>query len=334
MIEQPRVTLIILNWNGLAYTRDCLDSLRRITYGNAEILVIDNGSKNNEAEILENEYQSLIQVIRLTENLGFAEGNNIGIRRAISTNAKYVCLLNNDTVIEPTFLELMVNASEADDRIAMVAPTMRVMNDHSVVDNLGITMTLSGLPFNRKEQNWRLFCPSGGAVLYRCSALCSVVQNNDYFDPEYFAYVEDLDLGWRLLWQGYRAVYAEKALVFHHGSAATSPMSDFAVFQTQKNLLLTWIKNLPMTFILKYGWAMFVIQCAHHVLYIFRHQFQLAIKADLAALRLFPRYQRFRRTNLKKGEATLRHIMELIEPKIIPRSYLKALTRTAVKPKL
>ena len=105
-----KVSIIILNWNGLKDTIECLESLKKITYPNYKVIVVDNGSKGNDADILEKRYKNYIKLIRNKENLGFAEGNNVAIREVIKEGkSDYILCLNNDTVIaDPDYLEKLV----------------------------------------------------------------------------------------------------------------------------------------------------------------------------------------------------------------------------------
>lgn len=328
MTSAPHTAAVILNWNGLEMTKQCLRSLFLCSYPDLKIILVDNGSQDYEADQLEKIFGHTINLIRLQKNLGFAEGNNIGIRVAIQDGAKYVCLLNNDTTVNPNFLDALVAAAELNNSIAMVAPTMRSMKNPSVIDNLGITLTLSGLSFNRKTEKWRMFCPSGGAVLYRCSALLDVAEGNNFFDPTYFAYVEDLDLGFRLLWRGYRPAYASQAVVSHRGSGSTSPMSDFALYYSQRNLLLTWVKNLPSQHILKYGWLMLIVQFGHALLSMRRRKLNIMLRGDFAAIRLLPQLIQKRNAILQNRKVDFKTIKNLIEPKIVMAAYLRQILRS------
>ena len=114
MVPKPRVCIIILNWNGLEDTVECLGSLNKITYPNYEIIVVDNGSRGNDAELLKQRCGDYIHVIENDKNYGFAEGCNIGMRYAIEERADYFLLLNNDTVVDSIFLDELIKTAEND----------------------------------------------------------------------------------------------------------------------------------------------------------------------------------------------------------------------------
>jgi len=125
----PKVSIIILNWNGLKDTTECLESLKKITYPNYEVIVVDNGSEGNDADILEKKYKDYIKLIRNKENLGFAGGNNIALRYALKREFPLMLLLNNDTVVEPLFLTLLVKTLELHRNWIAVGPKILYKED-------------------------------------------------------------------------------------------------------------------------------------------------------------------------------------------------------------
>ncbi len=119
----PRVSLIILNWNGLQDTIKCLDSLRKITYPNYEVLAVDNGSKGDDYNALTEKYGAYIRGIKIEENCGFSAANNVAIRKVLEEGqSKYILLLNNDTVVKQDFLTNLVEAIEENPKIGAVTP--------------------------------------------------------------------------------------------------------------------------------------------------------------------------------------------------------------------
>jgi len=124
MVEQAKIAIIILNWNGWRDTIECLESLFKIEYPNFQVVVVDNGSNDESIQRLNawSEGKINIEIISLEENLGFARGNNVGIKRALEINPDYILILNNDTVVEPDFLNLLVNCLKVAPERALAAP--------------------------------------------------------------------------------------------------------------------------------------------------------------------------------------------------------------------
>lgn len=120
-MRTQKVFIIVLNWNGYEVTRDCLESLQKVAYANFKVIVVDNGSIDSSPERLRKEFRGLT-VIENRKNLGFTGGNNVGIRYALEHGTDYILLLNNDTVVAPTFLSELVGVAESDERIGILNP--------------------------------------------------------------------------------------------------------------------------------------------------------------------------------------------------------------------
>ena len=121
-MNQPKVSIIILNWNGLQDTIACLESLQKVTYPNCAITVVDNGSKGDDVQILRDRYGNHVHIVANDNNYGFSEGNNIGIRASLHQEADYLLLLNNDTVVAPNFLAELVQAAVDHNDTCIVHP--------------------------------------------------------------------------------------------------------------------------------------------------------------------------------------------------------------------
>lgn len=316
----PKVVIIILNWNHTNLTIDCLRSLKKINYSNYRIVVIDNHSEKNQLDILNSFIDHDTILIENDKNYGFAEGNNIGLRIAIKENAEFCCLLNNDTIVEKNFLNELVNVIIQNKKVGMVAPRILNIKKTNEVDNLGILLTKSGLPFNRKAEQNKLFCPSGATALYRVTMLKETVINDNYFDPDYFAYSEDFDLGFRALLAGYIPAYSPKSIIYHYGSATSKDIDDFHLFHHQRNIILTIIKNYPINLLLKYFFLISLVQCALVLMYIRRKKINLILRIYLSALKLLPNMLKKRRYIQKTIKRKEVNISEYIEPIILLRN--------------
>lgn len=323
-MDQPKVGIIILNWNGLDYTVACLNSLKKIDYENYFIILLDNNSENHEFERLYEKFNNQVKIIKNKKNFGFAKANNIGIKKAIEMGAEYCCILNNDTTVEKNFLSELVKTAQKSEDIGMVAPKMLKMSDKKTVDNLGITLTKSGLPFNRLDENHLLFCPSGGCALYKSEMLIKIERENNYFDSDFFAYVEDLDLGFRAILSGFKPGYSEDSVIYHKGSATTSPMSDFAVFHTQRNIIWMMIKNYPFFMLLKTLILFIITQLGVFLLYIKRKKLTLILKANFEAIKKIKLFIKKRNYIQEQKTINSKKIKKYIDKRLIILNYLKS----------
>ncbi len=246
-----KVTVIIPNYQGKDYIRACLDSLQGQQEALHTVLVVDNGSTDGSLEIIRQEYPE-VKVIALPENTGFCHAVNVGIRAA---DTPYVLLLNNDTVARPGFVAALLNRMESDGRIFSVSPMMLSMRDESRIDDAGDRYNAlgwayargKGEPAERYIKPVRIFAACGGASLYRREAVLSL----GGFDENHFAYLEDIDIGYRALIHGWHNVYEPRARVLHAGSAVSgSRYNAFKVKLSSANNAYMIGKNMPFLQIL------------------------------------------------------------------------------------
>ena len=247
------ITVVIPNYNGMKYLPECMISLceRQENAPEYEVLIIDNASADGSVEYLEKEWcrKSGVRVslIPMSENTGFCHAVNLGISKAQSP---YVILLNNDTKVEPGFLRGLYDAIREDERIFSVSAKMLMWDRPELIDDAGDRYCVlgwaysrgKGRPADKYEKNVRVFSACGGAAIYRRS----VFEEIGYFDENHFAYLEDLDIGWRAQIFGHRSYLEPGAEVFHAGSAtAGGKYSDFKEVMTAGNNALLQYKNMP-----------------------------------------------------------------------------------------
>ena len=225
----PRVSIIILNWNGRQDTNGCLQSLQRLRYPNYHIIVVDNGSTDGSVNFLRNLYP-WITILETGRNRGFAAGNNVGLRYVCSHPADYVWLLNNDTEVAADALSNMVARAESDPRIGAVGSVLLEKSESHAVQVWGggrVNFCL-GLPKSCTERvhQEKLDYLSGASLLLRWQAVVEV----GFLDERFFLYWEDTDLGFRLRAAGRKLSVAEDAFVHHRNSGSLqsqSPLWDF-----------------------------------------------------------------------------------------------------------
>jgi len=249
--DKPLVSVIILNWNGEKYLKDCFVSLENQTYPNLEILLADNGSEDNSIRFIKENFP-WVKIIENKKNLGFAEGNNRGIKIA---KGKYIFILNNDTKTDKNCLEKLIEIAEKDNRIGMCAPKIVSFKNPQIIDSLGINIYFDGMSRGRKRtkidkgqynQIEEILLPSACAALYRKRMLDEI----GLFDKDFFAYCEDTDLGLRGRLAGGKAFLIPSAIVSHHYSGTVGKYSDFKAFLVERNHFWVALKNFPLSLIL------------------------------------------------------------------------------------
>jgi len=246
----PKVSIIILNWNGLEDTIECLDSLKKVTYPNYSVIVVDNGSKGNDVELLKARFGDYIKTIENDKNYGFAEGNNIGMRYALDNlDPNHVLLLNNDTVVDPEFLTELIKVSVSDPLIGIAGPKVYWYDEPAKLQSTGATInwytgktTLIGCDEidhgqfdHMKDVNWVIGCC---LLIER-----TVVEKIGLLMPAYFAYFEEAEWCTRCQKAGYRVVYVPNARLWHKCARTTARTDGIRLYYMTRNRFLFMKRN-------------------------------------------------------------------------------------------
>ena len=252
--SNPAASLIIINWNGAQVLTHCLDAVASQTFADFETIIVDNGSEDSSIDGLEKSHPD-VQVIKLGKNRGFAFANNVGVREA---RGKWIGLINNDAYPDPDWLSnLMTAASGSDSAFASFASRLIQSEDPTRLDGAGDVYHMGGLAWRRYHNRpvqlvgrvaEEVFSPCAAAALYSRKAFSDV----GGFDEEFFSYHEDVDIGFRLRLQGYRCLYVPNAIVKHVGSASLGRRSSFAIYHGHRNMVWTYLKNMPGPLFWKY----------------------------------------------------------------------------------
>ena len=242
-----KVTVIIPNYNGKHFLEPCLESLSRQSCQNFRILIVDNASTDGSIEYLEENYPHIERIV-LDQNYGFSKAVNVGIRHA---DTPYVFLLNNDTTIDPGCIRELLRTIERSPRIFSVSSKMIQMYHPDLIDSAGDLYTLvgwgicrgTGRPVENYTEESPIFSACAGAAMYRRS----IFQEIGYFDENHFAYLEDIDVGYRAKIYGYKNVYCPTAIVNHVGSGTSgSKYNSFKVKLSARNNIYLNYKNMPL----------------------------------------------------------------------------------------
>ena len=241
------VSVVIPNFNGIAFLDSVLASLEGQTLSNFEVILVDNGSTDGSCSFVTANYP-WVHLIELSENFGFCGAVNAGIRAA---KAPYVLLLNNDTEVKEDFVEEMLAAIRRHKNAFSCGARMVQYHDRDRLDDVGNYYCPLGWSFARGrgkdihayETEDKIFSACAGAAIYRKK----IIEKIGYFDEEHFAYLEDTDIGYRARIYGYENWYAPKAIVYHVGSGTSgSRYNQFKTRYSSRNNIYLIYKNMPL----------------------------------------------------------------------------------------
>jgi hypothetical protein len=241
--------------------------LGKIAYPNCEIIVVDNGSTDESGERLKKEFPQYT-LIRNASNLGFAEGNNVGIRYALKSRADYVLLLNNDTTVDPGFLEPLVAIAEGDDQIGFVGPMIYFYNAPKVIQSIGAGINLwkgrhsiigiRQVDKGQYNEPMEVDYVSGAALLVKRQ----MIQDIGLLDPDYFLYNEEVDWCYRAAEVGYKIVAVPMSKIWHKiSSSSGGTNSPLSTYYMTRNRILFMRKHARI-----YQWPTFLLFFAMDIL--------------------------------------------------------------------
>jgi len=363
----PKVCIQIVTWNSQQFLKDCLDSIFNQTYKNFSILVIDNGSKDETIKFIKENYfpkhgsmeiykefrqnKPDLFIIQNKKNVGFSKAHNQGL--AIS-QADFVLVMNPDVILEPDFLEKLIEAAEKDDKISSLGGKILKLKwgdaeigeklKTNILDSTGLKILRSGQVIDRGEgetdngqhdNQEEVFGISGACVLYRRAALEDIkipvirnsyignkfvirsrairqpAESDEYFDEDFFAYKEDIDLAWRLQLFGWQSVYVPTAKAYHFRSGAPASLrfsqSRWVNFLSFRNHLWLFVKNMHWQIFWRNFWFILWHQSLKK-LYLLFTQPGILLKGKLSFLQKFSKMLAKRKYILSQSKLNWRVI--------------------------
>ncbi len=249
MTAQPvaKVFIIILNWNGLGDTLECLDSVEKLEYLAKTVVVVDNGSTDGSPDAIRTQAPSVL-LLRNQTNLGYAGGNNVGIRYALEHGADYIWLLNNDTIVRSDSLANLVSVADATPSLGLASPFIYHYDEPERLQFAGVIARFADQTFRGINDPMERESPTdgGGLMLYGTALLAkaSAVKTIGYLDERYFAYREDYDYSMRSLEAGFRNIVVSTSKVYHKVSHSLGDDSPVKYFFMVRNLYPLWMDRL------------------------------------------------------------------------------------------
>lgn len=252
----PKISIIIVNYNGQKYLHDCLSSIENNPGGLYEVILVDNASSDNSVNFVKENFPK-IKIIQNNENLGFASGSNIGIRQV---KGEFVLLLNNDTIVEKNFLGNFIRAFDEIPNLGCVQPKIVLMKDNNTLDSCGSYLTDTSFLYHygyNKDQSldkynhpFPIFSVKGVAILTKKE----IIEKIGLFDDDFWCYFEETDFCNRLWLAGYECWYYPKVKIFHAagGTTLTYFQNNYIQFHNFKNKLASFIMNFEAITLLKF----------------------------------------------------------------------------------
>ena len=312
----PEISVIVLNHNGRKWLAGCLDSLAAQAGAPAfETIVVDNASSDGSVAFLAEHYPA-VTVLPAPTNLGFAEGNSLGARRA---RGSFLVFLNNDTIADADWLARLHGSIAARPEYSLATSRIVFMDDPDTLDSAGDGYLRAGGAFKRGHgapvRDWgvsqEIFGACGAAFLIRRT----VYEALGGFDPRFFMVYEDVDLSYRARLLGHRCWYAADAVVRHAGSGTLGVASPAAVFYGQRNLEWTWLKNTPRSLLIRTAIPHVCYTAAGLAYYARAGRLVPALRGKLAALVGVPAVLRDRRAIQRAAVVSARVVEDMMEPR-------------------
>jgi len=285
--NEPLVSIIVLNYNAGKLLTDCIESIFNSNYNNLEIIVVDNVSKDNSHKECKERFQK-IKLIENKENLGYCEGNNVGIRASIG---EFLVIINPDVIVTSNWLnELLIGYKKHGE--GLYQPKILATTNHEIIISAGNMIQLFGFGFSRGKgekdkgqyEKDEIVGYASGTCLFSSANIFEKIGN---FDPFLFAYHDDLDLCWRGMIKGIKSFYIHKSIVYHPLEGYSFKWNSFKYFLMERNRIYCLRKNFDKKTIFKMIPSLILVDIAITLFYL-KNGFVLAkIKANIDIIKNF-----------------------------------------------
>ena len=283
--ENPLVSIIILNYNAGKLIEECINSIYQSNYKNFEIIVVDNNSKDKSHVQCKEKFPS-INMIENKKNLGYCEGNNVGIR---NSKGKFVVILNPDTIVDPNWInELLLGYHKFGDGIYQ--PKFLTIDNKSIIQSTGNMIQIFGFGYSRNKGDQDKNQFNNAEIINYASGTClftskQIFTKLDLFDSFLFAYHDDLDFCWRASMQGIQSYYIPTSIVFHPSEGFSFKWSNFKFFLLERNRLYCLFTHYSRGTILKLLPSLVLVDIAVSCFYLKNGLLSQKIKASLSILK-------------------------------------------------
>lgn len=319
-MKKPETSVIIPNWNGADLLKICLPSLRKQSYRDFELIIVDNGSSDDSIPVVDKLFPEA-RVIYLAKNVGFSPAVNLGIQQALG---KFFVLINNDTRLDKNCLRFLVEAAKSRKEVGMIAAKMLNFYHPNLIDSAGDYIDAvghaqniglgekDGVKFSRPGY---VFLTTGGGSLIKRE----LIETTGLFDDDYFAYFEDVDLSLRAQMRGFKCWFEPKARIYHIHKATSNRNKAFTEYLQFRNMTQTVVKDFPKELLLRdFNWLKIILVNLNTVRYLAGIGYLgPALRAELYILANLPKLLAKRRQIQSRRQVPVSYIIENIRPKKI-----------------
>lgn len=293
-MSKKLINIIIPNYNGLEHLKTCYSSIKKQSFKDYKIVLVDNNSSDGSVKYTKKAFRKSV-ILELDRNYGFAKAVNEGINFSLAASeCRYILLLNNDIELEKNFLKTGINTFKKTPDVSMIAVKMLNYFDRTIIDDCGdFIKGRGGSPSARGhgekdegqfDKEEFIFGACAGAAFYKKE----IFENAGIFDEDFFAYYEDIDFSFRAHLLGYRCFYQPKAVCYHkRGGTSSVATQGFQAEMCERNLVLMRIKNYPLATYILYQPLFFAARLKRYYLFIKNNSFKIFIKAVKGYLRGF-----------------------------------------------
>ena len=315
-MSPPRVAVVLVSYNEGHFLEEVLPALESQTVPPARTIVVWNKNDDGSAEMVRERFP-WVETVEMPKPSGFAVANNVGIRMA--GDCEWVALLNPDAFPEPDWLETLLRTAAERPEYSIVGSKLRRAREPGMLDGTGDMYHVSGVCWRRDhlvpesespnaDAAGETFSVCAAAALYRRDALMEA----NGFDESFFIYFEDTDLVFRMRIAGHRAWYEPRAVVRHVGSATTATQGDLQLYHMHRNMIWTWVRNMPLPLLLLYLPQHLAINAVGVVTLVRQGHGRTALRSKIDALRGLPRILRERRELQARRRASVRDLRRVM----------------------
>jgi GT2 family glycosyltransferase len=285
-MKNPLISILVLNYNGKHLLKPCLESIFEQNFTDYELIIVDNNSNDGSTQYIKENFPN-IKLIENPENLGFAGGNNMGIK---ACSGEWIFFLNNDTILEKNCLEFLAKHTKTEQLVFM--PLMLKADFPELVDSAGDILYPWGYAYKYDNIPANKFSESKEIALACCGAAMfnrELIEKLNGFDEDFFLYYEDVDLSLRARHLGAKIWLVPQAKIFHKGSATVGKKTSSRLYYIERNRFFAKLKNFPLSTLIKYAPISFAYSIFSFILWTKRGFLGTWIKARIDMLKGMPK---------------------------------------------